>query len=212
MVAAMWTLAGCTKAEDPAAPKATGTASASLAKLVNPESVDRDSPERTVLGLLRYLQLNTTTLALDLYHPVVARKLTPETIFAGLASQVSAVQNSQVKELASEPSRRGMLVTFLLVNKAGAFRYSYVLRRSAGRWVVIYDTLLEGGLSYVAQARVGLRTGKPATSPEVHDAGDRAAERYRTLFLEGTANADEAQANPNPKSTKTPTPTPTPAG
>jgi hypothetical protein len=206
-------LSGCTKATDAANPDAAPSATPATAKVVDMDSAKKGSAEQTVLGLLRYMQLGTTTLAVDLYHPDVLREFSPQTVSDALASQAKSVKDSQVKDLTSESTRRGRLVTLLLAGDAATTRYSFVLRRSDGRWAVIYDTLLEGGLGYVAQAEVVAETKKPATDPRALAAADRAAQRYRSLSLdsacEGT-DCDEEKAAPGAK--PSPTPTPTPSG
>lgn len=199
-------LSGCTRANERGAPAATPTATATKApaKLVDPSTAPQNSPERTVLGFIRYLQLNTTPLAADLYHPRVVEELTPGVIVEALSSQVVAVQNASVQDLASERTRRGMLVTFSFRGAASTARFSFVLRESRGRWSIVYDTLLDGGLSYFAQG--GEATARRLTKEEA----SRAVRRYRAVLLK-IAEADErATGRAEPESTPAPTATPAP--
>lgn len=207
-------LGGCTRADE-------GT-SASTSTLIQVDSARAGSPQRTVLESLRYVQLSTPIVALDLYHPRVRRVLRDELIVESLASQRGTLQGARIGKLITERTRKGTLVSFEMIRKGeGPTRHSFVLRKRAGGWVVVYDTVLEAGLSYVAQLkaqeRSQERTGKRPSPSVGVGAGGRAAQRYRSVFLRSPADggqrprlSSEADAEGEPPAGERPRAAPAP--
>lgn len=170
-------LAGCTKAENPT-PNSDETSSSG--ELVEPGKAKAGSPERAVLTLVRYLQLNSSSVALDAYHPRVLAEFGEETVAEALSSQQGGVIKSVSKPM-REGTRKGVLVTLQSTVKGQEpIRYAFILRNTGGRWKIIYDTILEAGLASTGQSRAA---DSGAKEDEAAAAARRATRRYRGVLF-----------------------------
>src|SRR5919199_140950 len=97
------------------------------------------------------------------------------------------------------------LVTVKLSNgMSPAQEYSYLLRRSGGRWQIVYDSRLAVALpTYVVaatQQAINPRAGPNQTSPTAQAAGQRVVQRYRAAALRATPLGTQRALTRQPRS------------
>jgi hypothetical protein len=118
------------------------------------------TPGRTVLETFRFIQLGAIPPAVLQYDSGVREQV-------GLPAFAGAVQflQPQVAEssarLESVEATRGGQLAILSVTppKGPSQTYSYVLRKRGGRWNVVYDTFMAGGLRNSAINEAALTFG-----------------------------------------------------
>lgn len=150
------------------------------ARLQRPES-----PEATVLLLWRYVQVGTFPLAPSLYHPRVAQRLTASRMVSAFRRQRTAFVGTKPRVLERERTELGELVRVQLSQPGSQpAEESFLLRRTGGRWLIIYDTVLAAALAVDAQAKVQARERDAPRdiTPRAAAAGDRAAVAYGIIF------------------------------
>jgi hypothetical protein len=124
---------------------------------------------------------------MEQYDARVLQALGVHDIFGALATQQASLAASRITLIPAERTELGRLVTIRVRPPEGADqRYSFLLRRQAQRWRIIYDSLLEGALAFFVQQRVQESSGKAKPTLKAIRAGRRAADRYATLFSESS--------------------------
>jgi hypothetical protein len=103
-----------------------------------------------------------------------------------LADQRRDVEDAEPVVVGEEATPVGTLVTLeAYESDSPPTRYSYLLRRNDGRWLIVFDTLtqsaLRGRVQNRTQSRLDPKPGRP--SARAASAGASAAERYRAAVL-----------------------------
>jgi hypothetical protein len=173
-------LGGCGGDDDESAARDEGAPSISEKDVAR---LPRNSPQRAFLDLWHQAQLGN---ALDLvvhYHPRVRAALSPSKIAGVYSQQRTYITRARPRVRMVRKKSTGTLVAVKLVSEGDPPIFdTFILRRRAGRWVVIYDTFLERGLNNFTQSQIDTAPAK-SPSARARRAGEAAARRYRDLFL-----------------------------
>lgn len=166
-------------------------ADGSLTRQPRPLSLDevartgRGSPSRAVMHLWYWGQWGSTPNIISAYDPTVVRRV-------GAGDTAGAYSNIRASLLASRPRivdvSRGVdglaFVSLEALSKnAPPEPYSFTLRKSGGRWVVVYDTLLESAIAAYTQFRRSPDPNGKRPPPVAVRAGLAAARNFRVAFL-----------------------------
>lgn len=215
-LAGCFVIAGCTKASETSTTTSKKSTPTQLVKLTQAPA---GSAERTVLALLRSVQLDAPAEALVLFHPRVREQFGAKEIVNALSSQAGPLQSARFKRETNERSHNGILISYLMtLGDESMKRYSFLLRKVSGQWAIVYDTFLSEALAYLAQHEVTLRPGKQSPNDAVA-AGERAAAQYRGLLLRdgrtpgpGSTPRTATTTPPSATATLPSTTTPSPSG
>ena len=148
------------------------------------------SARAAVLRLWELIRTGAVLNAVLLYDKPVRDAAGLSNVVGALASlQPEVTAPPQILRVESTPA--GSLVTLKLGNgMSPAQEYSYLLRRSGGRWQIVYDSRLAVALpTYVVaatQQAINPRAGPNQTSPTAQAAGQRVVQRYRAAALRAT--------------------------
>jgi hypothetical protein len=118
-----------------------------------------DSPDHTVLLLWKRTQQRLDALSADLYDPKVVNTIGFPALQGALNQQRSVYATYSPRITDRETAKGGDILTVTATTRfendedTDEITATFVLRRSKGDWLIIYDTLLEDGLA--AFARLG---------------------------------------------------------
>jgi hypothetical protein len=175
--------------EDLPAPPSTTSKPPPPDQIVSVAEVRRlDNPKaRTVLGFLRYLQLGSWPLVLDLYDPRAIDIVGAGTLISTLSTQRPLYRTLDFEVTSVEESGRRSLVTAKgTPTKGRPTMVSFVLVGPSKSPLVLYDTIVADNLAYQVQAETQARIDPHASkaSRAALLAGATALRKYQTLFLE----------------------------
>lgn len=142
------------------------------------------SAASAVLRLLYFAQWGSAPNIAAAYDPVVRERVGVSNIVGTYSQQRAALATSRVRIVERLDRGTGAFIA-LDVSRADArsARHSYSLRRRLGRWRVVFDTLLEDGLStYVASTYSRSAVDQPPDGAAARR-GRQAADAYRRLFV-----------------------------
>ncbi len=150
-------LGGCNDGDDE--PTAQAPAPAPVEGSVTPEQRE-GTPGRTVLETFRFIQLGAIPPAVLQYDSGV-REQVGLPAFAGAVQYLQPLVADSSARLESVEAARGGQLAILSVTppKGPSQTYSYVLRKRGGRWNVVYDTFMAGGLRNAAINEAALTFG-----------------------------------------------------
>jgi hypothetical protein len=182
---------GCGGASNPPMP--------STEALVRASDIARtggESPSAVTLRLWRSVQLGDAVSAASFYDARVLRRIGFVRVSGTLAQQRTNLEVLHPKVLSASQTPIGVQVAVKAENVVNGTRqsrveaFSFLLRRSASGWRVIYDTLLADSLPSYVQARVQQQIAptSQAVSPRAQLAAQRVGDAYRTL-ISGVAEA-----------------------
>lgn len=138
----------------------------------------------TVIAIWGRLKAGDIPGVVTAYHPRVLELVGTEHLAEALATQQATVAAQTLRKAHISQTRVGQLVRLETTGPTRA-DYGYVVREEAGRWVILYDSLLitaiQGYVQGEVQARVNPRADTP--SRRAVRAGAQAARRLRALFL-----------------------------
>jgi hypothetical protein len=139
-----------------------------------------------VLELRRYLPTGDLQSAVRFFDHRVRHAVRARDFSSALADQRRDVEDAEPLGVGEEATRFGTLVTLeAYESDSPPTRYSYLLRRHDGRWLIVFDTLtqsaLRGRAQHHIQSRLDPKTGR--SSARAATAGPSAAERYGTAVL-----------------------------
>jgi hypothetical protein len=141
-------------------------------------------PEGTAMRVMRYVQVGSATGAATLYHPRAVDVVGLDRLTRSLVLRRPALSGARLRVSLKDQTSAGRLVVVAATGPSGEAEYSFLLRRVAGRWLVINDSLLGDALAELVQMDVQRRIDPSETkpSPEAVAAGARAQRRYRRLI------------------------------
>jgi hypothetical protein len=196
LAAAVLTGCGAKSAADPGVPVDGVTRVLADGRLVTDpppltfEDVNRrplGSPAYTVMSLLFWAQWGSPANIAAEYDPSVARLLGVSNLVGAWESIRQSIVTSLPKIVFEKTSAAGnqAFVGMLFETTLGApTRQSFVLRRMAGGWRIVYDTLLEGALpGYVAEQVTPNPLAKHESGAAVHS-GLAYAALYRAYWAQ----------------------------
>jgi hypothetical protein len=147
----------------------------------------KDTPGGDVLLLWFWAQWGSTPNVVGMYDPRVVGALGADRI-SGVYNWLRGTLVDLRPQIGNVIRRRNLAFVAVEAPVAGAppARYSFLLRRTHGEWLILHDTLLEGALpQYVAYKIDGEATAHPSARARAQ--GERLVERYRDLFLNAKA-------------------------
>jgi hypothetical protein len=199
---------GAKSAVDPGVPVNGVTRVLSDGRLVtNPppltlEDVNRrpvGSPEYTVMSLLFWAQWGSPANIAAEYDPGVARLIGVSNLVGAWESIRQSIVTSLPKIVFEQTntSKSQAFVGVLLENTLGApTRQSFVLRRMAGGWRIVYDTLLEGALpGYVAEQVTPNPSARHESGAAIHRGLGYAA-AYRAYWAQQVVPGAQSGSTP----------------
>lgn len=141
------------------------------------------SARAAVLRLLYFAQWGSAPNIAAAYDPEVRARIGVSNIVGTYSQQRALLSTSRARFLESIETSTGMFIAVdLLRADAAPAHHSFSLRRRLGRWVVVYDTMIESGLSaYVAGTHSRAAAGQPPDTAAARR-GRQAAHAYRRLF------------------------------
>ncbi len=157
-------LGGCNAGDDEPTAQAPAPAPAGDSPLrEQPEDsslAQEGAPGETVLETFRFIQLGAIPPAVLQYDPGV-RKQVGLPAFAGAVQYLQPqVAESSARLESVEATPGGQLAILRVTPPTGPPQtYSYVLRKRGGRWNVVYDTFMAGGLRNAAINEAALAFG-----------------------------------------------------
>lgn len=141
------------------------------------------SPARSLFELFFWAQWGSAPNVVAAYPPEVARAVGADILSGAYAQQRVTLLSSLPRITSTVKTAFGVVVTVeLLRRNAVPARQSFTLRRVEGRWLVVYDTLLEDGIAAYVQNREAPASGKQVPDAAIK-AGMAAAARYRSVAL-----------------------------
>jgi hypothetical protein len=143
--------------------------------------LEAGSAKQALMELLFWAQWGNLPSVIDAYDLRVSGELGAPSMTAAYADLRPQLIASKIRVL--HRKQRGDTAFFgveFLSKQEPPQRESFLLRRRAGKWRILNDTLLERGLKNSAQSRIAAGSATP--SPRAVRAGDRAAERYRSIY------------------------------
>jgi hypothetical protein len=192
---------GCGGASNPPMP--------STEALVRASEIARaggDSPSAVTLRLWRSVQLGDAVSAASFYDARVLGRIGFVRVSGTLAQQRTNLEVLHPKVLSVIRTPVGVQVAVRARNVVNGTRqsrvevFSFLLRRSASGWRVMYDTLLGDTLPSYVQARVQQRVAptSQAVSPRAQLAAQRLGDAYRTLISDVAEAQLGKQQKPSP--------------
>jgi hypothetical protein len=150
---------------------------------------DPTSPGGVVIRLWRFLKVGAVPPAILLYDPKVRQNVGLGTLAGVLAAQESTVGPLNV---AIQDVQRTPVGTLVLANgqssSGPAQAYSFLLQKKAGRWYVVYDTLVGKSIeALVAHQTDGSSTPDANLSARARRAGTVAARNFRSAWVSRAA-------------------------
>jgi hypothetical protein len=112
------------------------------------------SAAAAILDYWRFFRLGAWPVVASYYEPVVLHAIGPGDVTAALALGAGSLQQAPIVDLMTEPTYLGTAVTLVLSLTGKPYQVSLVLRHDHGRWLIIYDTLLDGELQALAADQV----------------------------------------------------------
>jgi hypothetical protein len=143
----------------------------------------RGSAQAAVLRLFYFAQWGSAPNIASAYDPLVRNAVGVSNIVGTYGQQRSALATSRPRIIESTATATGTFVSLeLLRADAPPARHSFSLRQRYGRWQIVFDTLLEGGLdAYISSVRSRSPVGRPPDRSAARQ-GREAAQNYRGLF------------------------------
>ena len=139
-------------------------------------------PGRTVLQHWRNLRTGAVSVAVLFFDARVRQAVGTRYLAAAVADQRLNLQDAEPVVVGEETTPAGTLVTLEAYEAdSPPGRYSYLLRRRDGRWLVVFDTLTQSTLEGHPQKRFHDSLDPDAGGPSARAAGASAAERYITV-------------------------------
>jgi hypothetical protein len=187
-------VAGCGATDKPdlerSAPLETADAQIAVRRDIDTalRRVKPNTPEHTVLILWKRANQRLSGVAAGAYDSRVIDALGFRAVQSGLDQQRSVFQAFSPRVTARESTPEGLVLSLTAVSRLPErkdtireFATTYLLRRTAGRWAIVYDTVLEDGLA--AYAKVA--AAAPGADDEDKKKADAEAmaitERFRAL-------------------------------
>jgi hypothetical protein len=178
-----------------------------------------DTPSGTVLSMLHVVAEQALPAIPAYYDPRVRNVVGDGLLAEALATQRASLLGPAPTILHSDQSPAGTIVSVRLTKPAvGTVNHSFVLRRIGGRWLIAYDTILDGALPYFVQATVQNSIQPNATTPSVRAVRAATATQLRLhqLAVEAGSSAPKGSVEAlvdqavGPAATATPAPRATP--
>lgn len=196
-ILAAMALAGCGGGEKkaPATP-----AQAKVPKDVSNKFSRPGSPGAAILTLWRFVRGGALPVAVGSYDRSVQRSLGLALLAGALRTQQPSAKQLRAEITGQDKTPAGELLTMNASDGTVTRTFSFITRKRGGRWLVVYDTLLEDALP----AYVRLQTDK---GPADKLGGKTAAKLQRQLSAYRAGAS--AKVKPEAKPTGTPAPKPT---
>jgi len=138
---------------------------------------------RAVLDHWRRLKSGAVPVAVLGYDSKVRKRVGTAALAGALAFQQVDLANVEAVVTGIETTPKGQLVTVEVFRPdAPPVQQTYLLRRVNGDWLIVFDTLTQSAIQTHVQARVqgSIRPGATNPDPQAVEAGNAAAERFRT--------------------------------
>lgn len=171
--------------------------------------VKSGSPGAAVLVFWRYLQLGAVIPAIELFDPKVTAAVGLPLLTGALAAVQPQLAPHRPIVLGDEPTAAGHLLTVLTTGEAVPARYSFLAKRTQGRWRLEYDTLTAAALREYARINGGQNAQKAAAAARAAASTFRVAAAIQSLSTTRPAGP-RARRRPTPR-TAPPATAPTPA-
>ena len=154
------------------------------------------SPERAVIQVLFWAQWGNLPAVVSGYDPLVVSRLGVSRITASYAWLFPTLVSARPRIVEHRRVGRNAFVSVeLLTRRYAPTRDSFLLRpEAAGRWRVVWDTLLARSLSGITTERLSPNPDKP--SFRVRRAAEAAAQAYRNIYAAAAARATSRAARP----------------
>lgn len=159
----------------------------------DPQLVRDSAPGAVVLDQWHLLKEGAAPAVLLSYSADVREK-TGLTALAGAAAAIRQNLNGYTPVVRREESAGSarLLLVDAYNGAAPPLHYSYIMRRSEGRWLIWYDTLMESALKVYVQARVESGAPKGPSAAEL-------AERFRIASAQGLAGPTSSKRARDPQ-------------
>lgn len=147
----------------------------------------KNTPGEAILLLWFWAQWGSAPNVIGMYDPRVAKELGPGNI-SGLYMWLRGTLVDLRPRIGTVIRKQNLAFVAVEAETANAppARYSFLLRRTRGNWLILYDTLLGDSLpGYIAYKIDGQVSAHP--SARARQQGARLADRYRNLFLQAKA-------------------------
>jgi hypothetical protein len=170
-------------------PDAVATTPASIAKAVraaDPELVKPGRPGAAIIKQWQYLKLGAVPAALLMYSPTVRNQVGINALAGAAATLQNQLAPYTPVVVKQELTGAGQLLTVdALSSSAKTVRYSYLVDRSDGQWVITYDSLMPAALIDYVRLRIQGSIDPYAKRPgrTALNAAGRAGERFRLAGL-----------------------------
>ncbi len=158
------------------------------------------SPGAAIVSLWQLLRVDALPDAAALYDGSAIAGVGTLNFGAALQDLPKTYLTNRLSLVSSRRTGRGSLVVLKAKGQGGSQTGSYSLRRRGGRWVIVYDSLLDSAIARVVAKRVqggSGSAGEPSRAAQA--AGDNAAARYRASALETGGVAGRKPGQPAQK-------------
>ena len=156
----------------------------------------KGTPAEAVMKLWFWAQWGSSPNIIASYHPAVVRRLGSADIAGAYAMKRASMLQTRPRFVDVSKAASGDVVVTLegLQVNTPPQPYSFTLRRVAGQWMVIFDTLLEDGLAAYVQFRLVPDPDAKRPPAAAQRGGLETARAYRVAFLCRGAQADQVPA------------------
>jgi hypothetical protein len=145
------------------------------------EKQPKDSAQRAVMQLIFWVQWGNLPAVVDAYDSRVVSGLGVTKITGTYDYLRPDLLTSRARITATRPSGGGQFVSVEFASTTSApTRDGFLMRRRAGVWRVVYDTLLERGIDGYTTSQQD--PGDPTPSIAARRSGARAAQGYRDIY------------------------------
>lgn len=188
LLIALLLLAGCGGNSDSEDVKLTKAGLVDLSALPDPvltsediEATEPGSPQRAYLSYWRDAQFQNWAGAMDSFDPGLVDAVGFDELLGGLRSQAALMRvNAPALESASTSEPGLTSLPYAIVDAEGdVTTQTATLREKGGRWLIVYDSFLDGAIGGFVAGRVQaeIDPSAPTNSIEADRAGGRATLR-----------------------------------
>ena len=145
----------------------------------------RGTPAEAVMKLWYWAQWGSSPNIIAAYHPAVVRRLGSADIAGSYAGQRASLLAAQPRIVNVVPGRDETSVVTLDALRVNLppEHYSFTVRKVGTEWFVVFDTLLESGITAYVQFRNTPNPDSKSVPAAAKRAGLAAARSYRVAFL-----------------------------
>lgn len=142
------------------------------------------SPTAAIVRLWYWGQWGSAPNIIQAYDPAVVRLLGAADMAGAYSAQRANMVSARLRIVGESPGIAGTSVVTLqaLRTNTAPEQYSFTLKRKGGRWVVVFDTLLEAAIAGYVQTHASPDPNKEPPAAAVR-AGLSKARSYRVAFL-----------------------------